>query len=110
MQPWSFPSAFWTFLTTTIRRNMTRLNLKEPTPETTGRRPATPQLGSDSDTNTAPQPDMDIITNENNSSVFALIIGIDKVRAESSYLLFFLTLRLLQSTRIQTTLPPYEAR
>ncbi|KAJ7906216.1 hypothetical protein B0H13DRAFT_1880777 [Mycena leptocephala] len=66
---------------------MTRLNLKEPTPETTGRRPATPQLGSDSDTNTAPQPDMDIITNENNSSVFALIIGIDK-----------------------TTLPPYEAR
>ncbi|KAJ7086926.1 caspase domain-containing protein [Mycena epipterygia] len=57
---------------------MTRL--KESTPETTGRRPATPQLGSDSDTNTAPQPEMDVITNENDSSVFALIIGIDKYK------------------------------
>ncbi|KAF7366565.1 Metacaspase-7 [Mycena sanguinolenta] len=73
MPPWSFLSAFWTFLRTTKRRSMTRL---WELPQAPDQQPAMPQLTSD--TNLAPQPDMDIITNENNSAVFALIIGIDK--------------------------------
>ncbi|KAJ6481691.1 hypothetical protein C8R45DRAFT_1100122 [Mycena sanguinolenta] len=66
----------WTFLTNIWRK------FWEHTPETTAQ-PATPQLASD--TNAALQPNLDVITNENDSSVFALIIGIDKVRAQSSY-------------------------
>ncbi|KAF7366563.1 Metacaspase-7 [Mycena sanguinolenta] len=74
MPPWSFLSAFWKFSRTTKWRNATRPC--EQKPETPDQQPAMPQLASD--TNTAPQPDTGVVTKGDDSSVFALIIGIDK--------------------------------
>ncbi|KAF7366607.1 Metacaspase-7 [Mycena sanguinolenta] len=74
MPPWPFLSAFWTFLRTTKWRHATRP--WEQKPETPDQQSAMPQLISDTDP--VPQLNMDVITNKNDSAVFALIIGIDK--------------------------------